>query len=313
VARAYSITVDFPIVGLGVANQTLIVCTQAYPVTVSGIHPATMAQSKSTSLEPCLSRGSILSTAEGVYYASPNGLVFAGLGSIKNITTELITKDKWQNYVSIPTLRAARLGTAYFAFGSSRTGMFDSESFDPLSFSQEDFVGAYAGLLIDPGNGRIGFNLMSDTDPITCLQNDPWSGEIFLIKNDNLYRFDLAEAAPTRQVYLWRSKMFQTKMPENLASMRVYWKDPGAVAATGDPPDSENLVEFPSLPDGSTYGVVRLYADEILVATRNLLESGELIRLPSGFKADYYQIEFETYVDILSVQIGSSAKALKNA
>jgi len=75
---AYVLTVDFPIVGLGVLGQTLVVCTQGFPVGITGIHPSSMAVSKTSSLEPCLSRGGILSATEGVYYPSPNGLVRIG-------------------------------------------------------------------------------------------------------------------------------------------------------------------------------------------------------------------------------------------
>lgn len=311
---AYSIVVDYPIVGMGVTNQTLMVLTQGYPVGVSGIHPATMAQSISKSLEPCLARGSILSTTEGVYYASPNGLVLAGGGMIKNLTTDLVTKDKWNNFVTVPSLRAARLGTAYYAFGSHRSGMFDPLSFDALSFAQEDFTGAYAGIMIDPANGRVGFNLLSSTLATDNVLNDTWSGETLIIRDSKLWRVDLSTLDPIRQVYIWRSKMFQTRLPENLAAMRIYWDVPdGGYETPGTAPAEagDSQVEFPSLT--GTYGVVRVYADDVLVMTRQLIESGELIRLPSGFKADFYQFEFETYVDIWSVQIGSSAKALKSA
>lgn len=311
---AYALVVDYPVVGLGVTNQTLVVCTQAYPVTISGIHPSSMAQAKSPSLEPCLSRGSILSTTEGVYYTSPNGLVFAGAGTISNLTTQLITKDKWQSYVTVSTLRAARFGAAYFAFGSARAGMFDPDSFDTNAFAQEDFTGAYAGILIDPSDGRIGFNLMSDTDPVSSIQNDPWSGEIFIVKNDSLYRINLAQTSPIRRVYKWRSKIFQMPRVANLGAVRVFWTVPaGGVAPTGAVPETPARVEFPSLPDGSTYGVVRFYADDMLVSTRNLMKSGELIRPPSGFKANFWQLEFETYLDISSIQFGTSVKALASA
>jgi hypothetical protein len=310
---AYMMVVDFPIVGLGCTYQTLVVCTQSFPITVTGINPASMAQSKSASLEPCQSRGSILSTTEGVYYASPNGIVLAGLGVITNITKDLITKDKWQSLVTVPSLRGARLGSAYFAFGSKVQGSFDPDSFDTGSFAQEDFAGAYAGVLIDPSEGRVGFNLMSDTDPISALQNDPWSGESLLLKNDNLYRIDLANDDPTRTVYKWRSKIFQMPTQDNLSAIKAYWDAPSAVAATGSVPDTPARVEFPSLPDGSTYGVLRVYADDRLVLTRNLVTSGELLRVPSGFKANFWQLEFETYLNIYSVQLGSSVKALAGA
>lgn len=309
---AYTIVVDFPVVGLGVTGQTLVACTRGYPVTVTGIHPASMSQAKSTSLEPCLSRGSILSTAEGVFYSSPNGLIFAGQGSITNITRQLITKDKWTALTTAASLRAARLGTAYYAFGSRQEGVFDPLSFDPLSFTQEDFRGGYSGILIDPMDQRVAFNLLSDPVPITSVQNDPWSGEIFIIKNDALYRIDLGELNPTRRVYLWRTKIFQSGRPTNMGVMKIYWEaqetTPTVLPAA---PIIDGLIaEFPALPGGSTYGVVRAYADGNLVWTRNLVTSGELMRLPTGFKATYWQFEFETYVDIFSVQVASTAKEL---
>lgn len=60
------------------------------------------------------------------------------------------------------------------------------------------------------------------------------------------------------------------------------------------------------------FGVVRLYADGNLVFTRELLTSGEQFRLPSGFKAQFWQIEFEARVKIFSVQMATSAKELRN-
>ena len=311
---AYVIVVDYPIVGLGVTNQTLVVCTEGYPFTASGIHPASIALSISPSLEPCLSRGSILSTTEGVYYASPNGLVYAGLGRIENITRTLLTKDKWQSLTQVQTLRAARFGTAYYAFGGTQSGVFDPLSFDPLSFALDNYEGSYGGVLVDPADPRIGFNLLSYTTPVTAVQNDPWSGEIFIIKSDNLYRIALEALDPTRRVYKWRSKVFQVPKPGNLAAMKVFWKIPtSAPDATADAPTVDSAVEFPELPDGSTYGVVRLYANEDLVWTRNLVTSGELMRLPSGYKSDVFQLEFETYVSIYSFQIATSSKELARA
>jgi hypothetical protein len=312
---AYTIVVDFPIVGLGVTNQTLVVCTQGFPVGVSGVHPSSMAVSKSASLEPCLSRGSILSTTEGVFYSSPNGLVHAGAGSVQNITKNLIYKDEWKRLVSTTTLRAARLGTSYFAFGSSQEGVFDSLSFDPLSFSQESYEGSYQGILIDPTDQRVGFNLMSETTPVACVQNDIWSGELFLIQGTDptyLYKIDIAQSNPVRRNYLWRSKIFQVNSMGNFGAMKIYWEAPAAAPdAEGDAPGTGDL-EFPSLPDGTTYGVVRVYGDGVLRWTRELLTSGELMRMASGFKADFWQLEFETYVNILSVQVAGSAKELRN-
>lgn len=60
------------------------------------------------------------------------------------------------------------------------------------------------------------------------------------------------------------------------------------------------------------FGVMRLYADGRLVATRQLVRSGEQWRLPSGFKAQFWQIEFEARAKIYSVEMATSAKELAN-
>lgn len=57
---------------------------------------------------------------------------------------------------------------------------------------------------------------------------------------------------------------------------------------------------------------MRLYADGRLVATRYMTQSGEQWRLPSGFKAQFWQIEFEANVKIYSVQMATSAKELRS-
>ena len=55
---------ETPVVGLGILGQTCVVCTQGYPSTVTGNKPATCAFTKATTDEPCLSRGSIVSTPQ---------------------------------------------------------------------------------------------------------------------------------------------------------------------------------------------------------------------------------------------------------
>ena len=74
----YKQATETPIVGLGVLGQTCVVCTQGYPATVTGTKPATCSFTKATTGEPCLSRGSIVSTPQGVIYASQNGLILVG-------------------------------------------------------------------------------------------------------------------------------------------------------------------------------------------------------------------------------------------
>ena len=105
----YKQAVETPIVGLGILGQTCVVCTQGYPATITGSKPAICSFTKATAGEPCLSRGSIVSTTHGVLYASQNGLVLVGPGGIQNVTEQLITRGKWLRYYAPDKIRAVTL------------------------------------------------------------------------------------------------------------------------------------------------------------------------------------------------------------
>jgi hypothetical protein len=92
----YALTVDFPIVGLGVYETTLVVLTTKFPYLISGVSPSSMTQQKLPIPQPCISKKSIASDQYGVLYASPNGLVSLGSGSQDVVTVPLYTRDEWQ-------------------------------------------------------------------------------------------------------------------------------------------------------------------------------------------------------------------------
>lgn len=295
---AYAQTMEYPVVGLGVINQTLVVCTAGYPVTITGTHPALMSASKLNAFEPCTSRGSILSTPEGVYYTSPNGLIVVNVGNAQNVTEKLMSRDKWQQLTRNTKFRAARLGTAYYAFGSIVQGVFEDTAFDVTlatgSFTDADVSGAKLGVLIDVQNSRIGFNLLSSEEEISDVFNDPWSGEVFIIRNGETQWLDQTDSRSVNEEFIWKSKKFQTPMKKNLGAMKIYYTAQSEVLE-------------------ADYGLIRLYANGVEVWTRNItLPSGKLMRLPSGFKADFWQFQIEAQVKITSLQFGSTPKDLRS-
>ncbi|MGZ6387887.1 MAG: LamG domain-containing protein [Ktedonobacterales bacterium] len=306
----YALAVDYKVVGLGVLNQTLVVLTQTYPVAISGVHPSVMTQSRMATLEPCLSRGSILSAPEGVYYCSANGLVLVTAGQASNITTQLITKDQWQKTVGVTTLstlRAARVAGAYYAYGSVRPGVFEETAFDVGSgFAAEDFTGAFNGMLIDVNNARVAFNVLHGTVPMVNVMNDPWTGELMVIRNGVLYWIDIADADPVYETFTWRSKIFQADKKQNFGAARVFFETTDTAPAL-NPVQNMSLVQTLA---ADQWGLFRVYADGVLKMCRELRTSGEIFKLPSGFKADYWQFEFESRVKLLSFQVAGSAREL---
>lgn len=307
---SYTNTVEYPIVGLGVINQTLVVCTSGYPMVATGINPSSITLSKLTAFEPCSSRGSIVSAPEGVYYSSPNGLVLVANGIASVVTDGLIMKDEWNRLNKVFTLRATRLGNGYFAYGSKTSGFAQTNAFKTDTFQQDDFAGSYSGMLIDPTNQRVAFNTLQSATPTTNVFNDPWSGETLIIRNDIIYRVDIADETSARDTVKWRSKVFQPNDRKNFAAMRVYFDTP-PWAPTLNPVRNTNLVQTLQ---ADQWGLVRVYAGSdnnlTLVMTRELRTSGELMRFPSGFKADYWQVEFETILKINSFQMATSVKEL---
>lgn len=303
---SYALSTEYNIVGLGVYGTTLVVCTEGFPTAITGINPASMTMAKVSTFEPCMSRGSVVSAPEGVYYASPNGLILAGQGQFVNITKSYITKDKWQELLKVATLRAVHLGSGWLAFGGIRAGCFESTAFNTSAFEQTDYTGAYQGLFVDPSNQNA-ITTMSSSLPITNVQTDPWSGEIFVIVDGKVKWFDFQSIDRVSLPYLWRSKQFQGNKIDNFSAVKVYFHIPPGITWT--PTGARNNALVQTL-GANQYGLFRFYADSKLIATREIRTSGEMFRLPSGFKASYWQFEIEARVHVTSVQMATSAKEL---
>lgn len=304
----YTLTTEYPIVSLGVLGQTLVITTQGLIYTATGVDPSSMSIVKLPGIVPNTSRGSTVSAPDGVYFTSPQGLVVVSPGGVLNVTRELIHKDRWTALVNLPTLRAVRLSNAYYGFGSARLGVFDVDSFDINAFTQEDFSGSRAGVLVDPTSQSVAFNILHSDDAIINVMADAWSDEVFLIRDGKTLWVDISDNTSVRDPYVWRSKKFQSPDKANFTVMKAFFKDIPWAGFTLNPVPNASLVQTLA-PD--QYGLLRLYADDKLVWTRELRTTGEQMRLPSGFKADYWQWEIEARVEVTSFQAATSVADLR--
>jgi hypothetical protein len=302
----YVLTTEFPIVGIGVSGNSVIAATSGTPYIASGVAPGSMVLTKAISPEPCNSRGSVLATDYGVFYVSPNGLVMVSpsTGAAENVTGSWVTREKWQALVPQSNLTAIQLAATYFAFQTDAQTGFTVE----LANDSESFT-----IWPQPGGHRIGFNRMSSpllTD-VDNIQTDPWTGIGMMIANGNVYYYDFSDQAPTIQPCTWRSKILQQSEKKNFEAIKVYFTVPpntpaqNAVRNTADTLDpSWNTL------DTGQYGILRVYADGVLVTTREIVKSGELLRVLSGFMAEEWQFEITTRVLISNIQVGTSVKEL---
>ena len=319
----YVLTTDYPIVGLGVVGTTLVATTQATPNVFIGTAPSAMTQQRIPLPEPCTSRGGILSTENGVYYPSVNGLVkVAAAGFANNMTQSWITREKWDALVPQKFIRAVKNVSTYFAFGT--TGITNGQP--DTSVAQEGFtielseVADQQSFTLWPqvGGHRIGFSNLSAPNGanIDNVLSDPWSGVTLLIAGENVYYYDFTNPAPIIKSALWRSKKFQGPHKDNFAAFRVWFDIPPGGPQT--PPATRTTVPFTENPPAvarlayapGMFGVVRIIADDKYVTERELRYSTELMRVSSQSKYTTWQIELEGVVSVTNVKMATTVKEL---
>ena len=276
---SYKVATEAPVVGLGILGQTCIVCTESYPTTATGAHPAACSFTKVTTGEPCLSRGSIVSTPEGVIYASQNGLVMVGPAGVGNVTKDLITRDDWLRSYYPDTIRAVRYQNGYLAM-FERPGITNR------------------GFMIDPSQLKVALTEFTDFGTFRSLNVDIWSGEVFVVREGSVLHWDppTTDLMPVR----WLSKEFQYLQDTNFGAYAIYWDDARYSAADwglGVIPQDQK-VRF------------AVFADRLKVYDEEVARNGKAIRLPSGFKADIWQFEIRARAPVYSLHVASTIKEL---
>lgn len=338
----YIIALEHKIVGLAIFANQLVALTESQPYYLPGTHPSNLSLSQSEAIEPCLSKRSIVSTIQGVLYASPNGLVlFNNAGAIV-VTNNIVSEDEWQSQFSPTTVKAAQNGLQYLAFYSS-SGGFEFSPAEPL------------GVL----------STFDQFEQVDNIITDQYNGDVYLMINGVVYKWDSDVALPV--YYTWRSKIFDFPKPLNMGALIVKmdidvddpppdpsqdildWNEErmkrplnpiGYVPIGGTrwamtPPIDEIVVSDPDIaaeisggdrpvyPMGGTplftlsgildpsirSAIIRVYAENKLrynVAVR----PNRMMRLPSGFKAHYWQVEVLSNVNIYSIAMAETGKEL---
>jgi len=353
----YTIAVPFPIVGFGRAAQNLVVLTKGNPTVVTGIHPSTMAMTALAIKEPCISRRSILSTEDGVYYAAQNGLVLVqyGMGAAEIITKQLFTRQEWIA-LQPHLLMAVRVPGAYLAFvqrgvliagevydgsidpGSDGSLPSDEDYYDgavgPGSGSSEPSDGVYLdglhsqfvphadqmdnGCIIGGPVANTSYTRMKFDGLVQHIFQDEFTGENFVLSGGKIWHWDPPEGIFFRP-WLWQSKVFQFPYKQAFMACKVFFQVqteymqhgpffPGPVPHRSFPNKEDHLNVYFN-PDTMLL-LLRLRADDRVVFTREIRESGELVMLPSGFKADQWQLELEGMVIVTNIQLATSVKEL---
>lgn len=196
----YQVTVEYPIVGLGVFGSTCVVCTQGHPALLTGSRSASLTLQSNTAPLPCLSARSIVSTGVGVIYASESGLIVIGPGGINNITQELFGRYEWRRNYAPETISACVAEMKYLAV-----------------YTQGGTTQAF---LFNPLNPAEGITILDGFTGDAVVATDPWSGRPLLVQGNAVS--ELLPTSGTPKTARWKSKQHQVPAPLNMAAGELF-------------------------------------------------------------------------------------------
>jgi hypothetical protein len=142
---------------------------------------------------------------------------------------------------------------------------------------------------------------LSEFDSAHNLHADVWSGEVLVIDDAKIFRWD----APSDDMLpvLWQSKEFQFPYKENFGCYAIYWDQARY---------SNNAFGTDIIPSDEVVRL-RVFANRSVIYDEEVPRNGEPVRLPSGFKADIWQFEIRSRAPIYSLHVASTVKELKSA
>jgi hypothetical protein len=317
--ESYMLTVDYPIVGLGVYETNLVVLTTRFPYLISGVSPTSMSQQKLPIPQPCVSKRSITSDQYGVLYASPNGLVSLGQGTQDVVTVPLYTRDEWQA-LNPASMVAAVYNNLYMGF-TTINGVI------------EGFVIARGDI---PPLVKLNF-------PTRSLFVDRSTSNIYAISNLDNKVYQLDSSTVNFTVYEWKSKKFVMPNPLNFGAVKVqadyeFMDDIDAYNAYVQAIKDENIAIFTAtsgkvlgdlnttpihtltingsllkdLPEFGTnrYITLIVYADGQQIFAEDVLNQ-EPIRMPAAKKGYVYEVIISGNTPVRMVCIASSIAELR--
>ena len=189
-------TCQTEIVGIAVVSGVVVVTTTSHPYFAEGMTPQAIILQRIDSVDPCVNRRSMVTTLQGVMYASPQGIILATPGQTALQTQQLFTREEWQDYFSPTQVQAVGYGLQYIAFYSTAAGFIfsPSETLAPLT-------------TLDRFNG------------VQAVQIDAYSGDVYLVQSNQTRLWDPPQSIPYE--YTWLSKEFDIPKPVNWGAFRL--------------------------------------------------------------------------------------------
>jgi hypothetical protein len=213
----------------------------------------------------------------------------------------MILKDQWGMMVNLNTLMASIIAQGYYAYSGSIAGVFQPDAFQNDAFQMVNAQGTRMGVYISLNDERMSL-VRLDPAPaeVQNVMQDLYNGETMVLRDGVVNVVDLRKLNPYG-TYRWRSKIFQLPYLQNLGALKIYWTPAQVQPAPGN---TFVRVYAGERADAISSGLPLKYQNQ-------LAPSGDMMRLPSGYKAQYYQFEIEGYDIIDALHCAQTARELR--
>ena len=310
----HTVTIDYPIVGLGSFGNTIVVCTEAAPVLIvvqDPTNPTTKAIQENC---PCVSADSIVNTRNGVIFASQNGLVLINSTSPTFITEKLLTQDEWLP-LHPESLKGAFLNNTYYGFFTNPTDTAAGFIFDLDSYTYSTVYNSIvsSGMVYTTQHAKVVYNDIEQSQLYVC----------YPLENGTQYSLcSFASDSRINKSFRWRSKV-------NVSPQGLFNLSAARVMMTSQSSQKENEHIWEGKLTGSSLAarvmdgepingwcktnelelanatVFNYYVDGELKYSREVKDS-KPFRLPSGFRGETIEVEVKSNAYIHSITLASS-------
>lgn len=335
----YQYTFNNDIVAIGVVGNSVIVATNGFPSIVTGNEPESMFQSQLEVFQACVSKRSLVTLVNGAVYASPDGLVYVPSVGLPNIITQSLMKKKDWDKFNPSSMISDQFDDRYYGFytnggdDSDETGaiIIDPEepgaTFTTLSAKAE---GLHSDLetdslyFIDSGN-------IKKFDAGGGFLVYTWLSKLFTTASPICYKaakvkltFGSGAASPqsvTDAIAAVTAALVQTALNTSFGADNNYNSGAFAGFSTGQysvagGPYANGIGDI----GAATLATMRVYAhfdngtgsvERHLVHTEQLTGDSKPFRLPGGYLADQWEVEFNCNdATIHEVVLGTSMREI---
>mgnify|MGYP003663998098 FL=1 len=311
----YRLQVDTKIVALGAYGTTLLALTDRTPWKLDGNNPAAMSITRTDYILPCVSKRSVINIGFGVVWASAGGLAVYST----TIGTDYLTKNvhSWATWPQ--AYDAKNLYGAYY-----RGRYFGSDGLNTFLFERDEEVGGH---------------LVKSDVRFTAAYYDAKTDRFYYAAGDQVWLWNSQQVG--NAVLDWKSKVFTTKSPINLGAAQIVGDFNSEEDAAALAQENANIRTFNGdlISNGELVGAIgTLLGNELQLAGSNLREirvstgavtfqffvnkkliysssrsTGTPFRLPSGYRADIFEVRVSTNVRVRAIMMAESMAGLRGA